>query len=210
MARDLTSGAITAITSDVVAPALLVSAEFDEGEVNIWSGYGDFVYDGKTFSGVGDFGTIGDVEESESIQANGVVYTLSGIPSSLISAAMTYQYQGRPIKAWVAFFDVSTNALIADPYQLSAARMDTMTINEGSKTATIALTAESLLIDLNRPRNRRYTNEDQIAEYPGDVFFEYVVSLIERDVTWGVNTAKSGSSNTGPYAYDEFYTQGRG
>ena len=210
MARDLTSGAITAITSDVVAAALLVSADFDEGEVNVWSGYGDFVYDGKTFSGVGDFGSIGDVEETENIQANGVAYKLSGIPSSLISTALTYEYQGRPIKAWVAFFDVTTNALIPNPYELSGARMDTMVIDESNETSTITITAESLLIDLQRPSDRRYTQEDQIEEYSDDVFFEYVPSLIQRDVTWGVNTAKSGSSNTGPWAYDEFYTQGRG
>lgn len=208
MARDLTSGAITAITSDVVAPALLVSADFDEGEVNVWSGYGDFVYDGKTFSGVGDFGSIGDVEETENIQANGVAYKLSGIPSSLISAALTYEYQGRPIKAWVAFFDVTTNALIPDPYELSGARMDTMVVDESGETATITLTAESLLIDLQRPSGRRYTQEDQVEEYPGDLFFEYVPSLIQRDVTWGVNTSKSGSKNTngtGGGAFEDFY-----
>ena len=211
MARDLTSAMKIAITSEVVAPALLVSADFDEGAVNVWTGYGDFVYDSKTFSGVGDFGSISDVEETENLQANGVSYTLSGIPSSLISAALTYQYQGRPVNAWLALFDTSTNALIADPYQLSGARMDTMVINEGGSSATIVLTAESLLIDLNRPRDRRYTNEDQLEEYPGDVFFEYVPSLIERDVTWGVNTSKSGSSNgRGNYAYEEYYTGGTG
>ena len=91
MARDLTSAMKIAITSEVVAPALLVSADFDEGAVNVWTGYGDFVYDSKTFSGVGDFGSISDVEETENLQANGVSYTLSGIPSSLIS------YSGIPL-----------------------------------------------------------------------------------------------------------------
>lgn len=197
MARDLTTAFKNAIIADVVIPALLVSAEFDEGTVNLWSGYGDFTWDSKTFTGAGDFGGISEVEETENIQANGVVFTLSGIPSSLLSVALAYQYQGRPIRCWLAAFDASTNALIADPYQLFAGRMDIMTINEGSDTATIGLSAESLLIDLQRPRNRRYTNEDQLEEYAGDVFFEYVVSLVERDVTWGVNTAKSGTSSTG-------------
>lgn len=198
MARDLTAAYQNAITADVVAPALLLSMEFDEGTVNAWTGFGDLTWDSKTFSGVGDFGSLSDVDETSNIQANGVTFTLSGIPSSLISVALTYEYQGRPVRCWLAALNITTGAIIADPYQLFAGRMDVMTINEGAESATITLTAESVLIDLQRPRNRRYTHEDQIAEFAGDLFFEYVAGLVEKNITWGTNAATSnaGGSST--------------
>ena len=39
--------------------------------------------------------------------------------------------------------------------------MDVMTLQETGDSCTISLTAESRLIDLERPRVRRYTKEDQ-------------------------------------------------
>ena len=65
-----------------------------------------------------------------------------------------------------------------------AGRMDTMSWSEG-ETATVSLTVESRLADLERPRARRYTDSDQQAEYPGDLAFQYVQSLVEKEITWG-------------------------
>ena len=43
----------------------------------------------------------------------------------------------------------------------------------------------NVLIDLNRSRVRRYTNEDQQIDYPTDVGFEYVQSLQDFEIKWG-------------------------
>lgn len=186
MARNITTAFRNAITADTVAAVLLFSAEFDEGDVNFWSGYGDITWNSITFTGAGDLGTMSEIEETDAIQANGIAFQLSGIPSSLVSAALSYAYQGRPVKLWLAPTDLSTGAIIADPFLSFSGKMDTMTIEEGADTATITLTAESDLVDLNRPRERRYTHEDQIAEYPGDLGLEYVAGLIDKEISWGV------------------------
>ena len=194
MARDLTNDYANAITASDVVAAFLFHAEFDEGAVSLWSGYGDIIWNSITFTGAGDFGGLSEVEESENVQANGVSFTLSGIPSALISASLTYAYQGRPVTCWLAALNTSTNAIIPDPYPVFAGRMDTMTIAEGADTATISLTAESKLVELNRANSGRYTNEDQQERYPGDLGLEYVTALQSREDSWGVPYSATGSA----------------
>ena len=60
-----------------------------------------------------------------------------------------------------------------------------MTISDGGDTATIKLTAESRLIDLDRSRERRFTSEDQKIEFPDDKGLEYVDDLQDKEIVWG-------------------------
>ena len=53
MARDITSGFQTEIEAQSLNPLILGKAEFPGGDVNIWSGYGDIVYNSDTYSGKG-------------------------------------------------------------------------------------------------------------------------------------------------------------
>ena len=62
-----------------------------------------------------------------------------------------------------------------------------MSVSEDAESASITLTAESRMIDLNRPRVRRYTPEDQKIDYPNDKGLDYVSSLQEAEISWGVN-----------------------
>jgi hypothetical protein len=195
MARDITSGFQSAIIASDVVLAMFVSAEFTEGTINMWSGYGPVTWNSLDFTGVGDFGGISEIEETQNVQANGVVFTLSGIPSSLVSTALTYNYSGRPIKLWLAPLSVTTGIAIPNPYMSFEGRMDTMTINEGAQTATISLTAESNLVDMMRANSGRYTNEDQQERYAGDLGLEYVAGLQGREDSWGVPFSATGSSS---------------
>jgi hypothetical protein len=51
----------------------------------------------------------------------------------------------------------------------------------------LAIRVEKELID-SRTRGRRYTHEDQQIEHAGDLGFEYVAGLADKEITWG--TAK--------------------
>ena len=48
-----------------------------------------------------------------------------------------------------------------------------------------ALVGESRLIDLNRARNFRSTHEDQQQIFHGDLGFEYVAAIQDKEVSWG-------------------------
>lgn len=182
--EDLTAGMVSEATAASLRPRLLAKLEFDSGDVRVWSGVGDLSFGGETYTGVGDLGGVSAVEEKTATNATGLVYTLSGVPSALVSIALREHYQDRPATLWFGALDAS-GALIADPYQAHAGRMDQMTLEEGGETATIRLSCESHLIDLERPRERRYTPEDQQDEYANDTLFVNVAGLQDAQVPWG-------------------------
>ena len=200
MARDLTTATKNAAIAAEVQAVMLFYADYSSGAVRLWNCYGDLSWNSQTWSGIGDFGGVDVIEESSEIRANGAVFILNGIPSASVSLALTDNYQGRTCSLWLGFLNTSTGALIADPYQLFSGRMDVMTINDGADTATITLQAENLLVDLNRPRERRYTHEDQLIDYAGDLGLEYVAGLQEKPIHWGpaAPAAASGTGSSNP------------
>jgi hypothetical protein len=74
---------------------------------------------------------------------------------------------------------------IEAPVLLFDGRMDMVEVTDGGRIATIALAAENRLRDLERPRLRRYTSQDQQSEYPGDLGFDFVPELQELEIRWG-------------------------
>ena len=68
-----------------------------------------------------------------------------------------------------------------------AGRIDAMDIQIG-KTASVSVSIESKLVDWERARIRRYTNEDQRNLYSTDEFCEFVVQTVEKELVWGQKT----------------------
>jgi hypothetical protein len=153
MARDLTTDTKNALIANEVHPILMFHAAFDEGDIYYWTGYGDLTWDGQTWTGMGDFAGVSSLSETENIQANGAVFSLNGVPSAAISMALNYEFRDRPCTLYLGVLNITTGALIADPYPIFGGRMDTMSIEDGADTGTISVTAESQLIDLYRPRS---------------------------------------------------------
>jgi hypothetical protein len=62
--------------------------------------------------------------------------------------------------------------------------MDTCDLEIG-ETATITLTIQNRLADWERPRLRRYTDEDQQSVYDGDLGLQFVAQMAEKTIYWG-------------------------
>ena len=184
MSRSLTTAFNNEIISSELSPFWAVSLAFEDGTFYSWTGYGNLTFGGNTYIGSGDIMNISGVQESSEIKANGVQIALSGLPTELISAALTDPYQGRTAKIFFGTLDSSGN-VIADPYMMFRGSMDLMTIEDSGETATILVTAESRLIDLDRARERRFTSEDQKIDYPNDKGLEFITSLQEKSIVWG-------------------------
>lgn len=170
---------------DSLAPFVAIDLNFDSGPVRLWNGYTDLTIDGDTFIGAGSFLGVSSVEESAEIAARGVTMTLSGISADLISVALAENYQNRA--ALVYLGAIQSNGTVQS-YQLFSGRLDVMTIEESAETATISVTAENRLIDLERPRIRRFTSEDQKALFSGDLGLDYVNDLQDKTLDWGKST----------------------
>ncbi len=183
--RDITAALKTEILSDIVMPVIFVELQFSGGTQRFWTGLGTIGWNGEEWSGTGSFGGISKMEETAQIKAAGVTLSLSGIDSAQLSIAFTQTYQGRPAKVWLGALDVASRALVVDPALVIGGRMDTMVIEEEGSTSKISLSVENELIDLERPREFRYTSEDQKEYFNNDTFFDYVTSLQDAVIYWG-------------------------
>ena len=195
MARTNIGNIVSKLDDAEVSPFYAVELFFDTETLRVWTGFGDITFNSggnNTYNGLGELISISDVEESQDISAKGVNLTLSGIPSNLLVHALSTPYQGRLCNIHFGFIDWSSPAnqsgmLVFTGY------MDTMVIEEGAETSTIITSVESRLIDLERPRNRRYTSESQkqrnTSALPtnttGDLAFDFVESLQNQRLQWG-------------------------
>ncbi len=173
-----------------------------------WTGLGDTTIDGITYIGTGNLMQISSIQETAEIQAAGATLTFSGIPADLLSLALSVPYQGRIGKIKFGLIDADNNLLqletafnmllesgidigLENPEQsnvlvdMFVGYMDQMNIDESPDTATISLSLESKLLDLDKPVIRRYNNESQKALFPNDKAFEFLNDLQGKDLSWG-------------------------
>ncbi len=183
MARDLTAGMVTHFTGANTEPVILMKGAFDSGDVALWTGVGNITFDGDVYTGSGDLVTFTVPEETAETRAEGGTFILSGVDASLLSVALSEEYQGRSAKMWLGA--MSGGALITSPYLMFDALMDVMTITQGGDTIDIRLTIESRLIRLQRARKRLYTKEDQQQRYSGDTFFDFQNALQDKEIILG-------------------------
>lgn len=184
MSRSLTSGTLSQLTNKQVYPIVLVDLTFKDGTIHIFTGLGTLSWNGNTYTGSGQLVKLGPIAEDTAVQAQGLEIQITGVPSNLLAEGLNQCAQGNPVNAYFGFLDASGN-VIADPYLAFSGRMDVPTIDEGSETATITLTAENRLIDLDRPRLRNFTEQDQILDYPSDTGFTFVPNLQQLNLIWG-------------------------
>lgn len=186
MGRTIAASIISKLDDAEVYPFYAVDLLFDNTPVYAWTGLNEITLNSNTYTGVGDLLQISDVQESQDISAKGMTLTLSGIPSDLLSYALNTAYQGRECKLYLGFMSSwSSPDTSPDIVEIFSGYMDQMTINEGPETSTISTSVESRLIDLERPRSRRYTAQNQKQRHSGDLAFDFVESLQNLRLTWG-------------------------
>lgn len=206
MSRSVSSGFSDAIQRDVVQPFLAVDLAFDSGNVRAWTGLGTLSVGGVDYVGTATIMSISPIEETIEVAARGAQFVLTGIPSDLLSLALSEPYQGRIAKIYFGMMSVperlltEAGAIITTenllPLDISSGNqselveifsgfMDTMQIADEVETSTITLTAENRLISLERPKNRRYTSEDQKREFSADLGLDFVNDLQDKEIKWG-------------------------
>lgn len=181
--------------------------------VYFWSGNGVATIDGTDYIGTGQFLEISRFDETAEIAARNATLTLSGVPGDLLALALQTQYQGRKciIKFGVYVTEILEGSLlmeagtyilkeddgqiVLEPAEggeipgtrstLFSGYMDQMSIAEGADTSQIALSVESRLVDMERPRVRRYTDESQRSRFPSDKGFAFVNGLQDKELFWG-------------------------
>ena len=200
MSRVLSNAMKEMAVAKVVRPIFLVRMVFDSSQLNIWSGVGDISFDSVTYTGLGDLLSISDIKETSDISATGINVSLSGVKSSLIAIAKDQDYQGRELTVRLGAFNES-GSLIADPVIIFSGFMDTMTIAEAGTYSTISIAVENKLVAFERSKVRRYTAEDQKIDHPTDKGFEFVTSIVQKQIIWGRPSGSSADPSAPPEIY---------
>lgn len=181
--RDLTPAVVAELDKDTMQLALFAELVFDTATVRLWTGIGPYVLDGETFTGAGDLVGVSSIKEtSGDVSATGISMTLS-FNRSLLAAVMQEHFQSRPATIWLVLFDLNW-VIIPDKILLFKGKMDSPVFEKSGETARITISAESQLIDLDRPRVRRRTDADQQEMYPGDTGLRFVAGMQNHNVVW--------------------------
>lgn len=193
MTRDITADTVAASAAPAVRVAVLVALNFESGWLRLWSGLGPLIWLGDEFTGAAGLLGLSQIEESGDTRAAGFSLSLSGIPAALtlpdgrtmLDAVRDEEgYQGRAALLWYALLN-DDGGFIGAPVRLARGRMDRISVQIGD-TLAASLSIEPRTIDMERPRIRRYTSEDQQAEYPGDLFFSHVDKIAAGvNLRWG-------------------------
>lgn len=202
--RNLDTRLKDALDGPVFQPFYAVAMFFSEGVVRFWTGVGDLTIGGITYTGLGNLLEISTVEETADLSVRGLELTLSGVSPSLLSLALSSQYQGR--KCVLYFGAYSTDDMLTedgdfilteagDKIKLELTQggfstvfvgyMDKMDISDSGESSTISLNVENRLIDLERPRIARYNSGYQQSVYDGDNGLNYVADLQDKEIVWG-------------------------
>ena len=212
MSRSLDPTTLENINKDVVRPFNAVELKFDgDNVIRLWTGVGTLTLDdGTNWIGAGTLLSISDIEETAEMAVRGATVSLSGIPSEVISLALSEPYQGRVCNIYFGTFTTSTSLLKEDSdyillqdgsqilidtardafNEIFSGYMDQMNIEESAETSTISVTVENRLVDLERARVARYTSGYQKSIYAGDLGLDFVEDLQDQQIAWG---RKSGS-----------------
>lgn len=181
--RNLTGAVQAQLVSQSVRPILLVSCAFQDQTIYVWSGVGTINWNGQNWLGVGTFGKLSTVGETTSLEAQGIVLTLSGVNPTLLNEALSEMTTAGQGQVYLGFLDIYSN-LITSPIPLFLGLMDQPEIDLDTNTATINFSVENRLSDLQRARGGRYTDQDQRARYPADGGLQYVTWLQDEFFNW--------------------------
>jgi hypothetical protein len=184
MPRAISADYLAALKSAALRLALFVEAHFTSGPIYVWSGVGQIAWGGHTWTGLGTLGSVSTIEEGATVAAKGITISLSGIDPTLLTGILDEFQVGLPVIVSLGLFNAA-GVLIADPAGCFVGQMDQPTLDVTGTSSTIAINCESRLIEMNVAVDRRYTNEDQQRDHPGDSGFQFVNSIQEAHIYWG-------------------------
>jgi hypothetical protein len=180
MSRELSAGVQSELDQPVFRPFFTLELLFDDDALRLWTGQGDLVSQGETWFGTGTFLQFDTIEETGDISAKGASVSLSGVPTEIISLALSEPYQGRRANIYFGVFEAPTELT-----QIFSGYMDQMNISEGPDTCDIALLIENKLIDLERARVARFTSAYQKTLYPNDLGLDFIEDMQDQKIAWG-------------------------
>ncbi len=181
--RGLASAFDTELDSAFLRPIVFLELQLDAGTERLHDGIGDITWDSQTWTGAGDLGSVGRMEETVELSSLPLTLQLSGLDATFLSEAMDNDYFLRPAIVYIGALDVSTGALVADPDEFKRGYIDDMEVRYGTSNI-ITVTIEDEDADLDRPHGELYSNQQQQEDFSGDVGLEFLEQMASVRVVW--------------------------
>ena len=186
MSRGLSASNQTEVDSTHLEEVGLVKLEFDTPVYLHW-GIGTITFDSNAYLGVGDYGSSGGARESENLGPLTMTYTFSALDATLLSEAMDSGDFGDVITEYIGYRQ-DDGTLVADPWIANKGTFDHASVSIGNDNS-ITIIAQHDLAVLDEISGRKFSDEDQQAEYTSDVGLEHVVDAEFVSLTWGGRAA---------------------
>lgn len=176
----------------------MVEMDFRTTPMRVWTGNRHVTTnDSKLWYGVGNLGSIDNLEQAIGGTSPQATFKLTGVPPDAITLACQEadEYANRLIKVYLQFFgdggenlDASPWECFDNPYPIWFGIMSQLEISREKDdqgwTRAISLTADSLFVGRSRPSAGYYSDRDQQTRHPGDLFCNQVSDLQRKVVVW--------------------------
>lgn len=179
--RSLAASAVTALSGSTLPLALLLEI-LTTPAVRLCSASVSLTIGSDTYLGQGNLGGVDQVVDTPGGGA-ALRFALSGVPSDLISLALSEDVRGKVVNLRLAILDPATHAVLDSPL-IWTGSVDQMIITHGTETSSIGVTAVHRSETFRRIKPLRYTDNDQQRLYPGDTSLRYVVSQSQVQDVW--------------------------
>jgi hypothetical protein len=212
---------IPALNSSSIKHCLLVDIVVNETTYYLSNAYAPLLYLGNTYTQLGNFLGMSEIQDDLRATNNAINLQLSGIPPddgspNYMNIALNSNLKGSKVKIRRAFFDGSGNYTPTQVYLRFDGYVSNFSLNENwdqdAKTTsnTISIQCANIHAILEKKYSGRRTNEtDQQFWYPGDTGMYRVKSLTDTQFDFGkpyVAPSGGGGGTTGGTS-DTFYQQ---
>jgi hypothetical protein len=144
------------------------------------SRFGELVYDGETYYGIGAFGNISTRTEDSEMNPQRLTLTLTGIPLRFIEEVTNNNYQNRAVyiyKGYLADDDSLIGGMAVKWFRGVTA--NAKVTESTDDTCSVELTVSNWLSKWRRSASLRYNNRTQKELFNSDTGLQYVVDAQE-------------------------------
>jgi hypothetical protein len=205
---------IPELNRNFIKHCLLIDIYLNDTTYYISNAYAPVTFDGHTYTQLGHFLGMSEIQDDLKATNNQINIQLSGIPPddgspNYMNIALNSNLKGSKIKIWRAFFDQSGFFNPSAVYLRFNGYISNYSLNENwdqeNKTTSnaIAIQCSNVHAILEKKYTGRRTNDtDQQSLYPGDTGMNYVKSLVDTQFDFGKPYSAPASSGGADTNYD--------
>ena len=181
MTRLVDSNTLRAMTRDDYRPVVLVEIVSPSLNIRLTSNTQDVVFDTDTYT-AGLLSGIGEISETTDLKDAQTAITFSGIDAAIKAAVVASDFINSSVTIRIQFFNQNWQSS-GDGIIYFSGAVASQNIASG-QTSSITVSCKSRIASMSRPRSERYSDQEQQAQYPGDLGMQYAAELASKEIIW--------------------------